>query len=112
MASMILFAGVPVAEIASARAWYERLLGRPPDLIPNENEVAWQLAEEGWIYVVEDEARAGRSLLTLVVDDLDRELAVLTERGAPAGRVAEGVVRKLEITDPDGNKITFGQPPA
>jgi hypothetical protein len=110
VASVILFAGMPVADIASGRVWYERLLGRPPDLIPNENEVAWQLAEAGWIYVVEDEARAGRSLLTLVVDDVDEELAVLTERGVPAGPIAEGALRKLELTDPDGNKITFGQP--
>jgi catechol 2,3-dioxygenase-like lactoylglutathione lyase family enzyme len=108
---MILFAGVPVADLASARAWYERLLGRPPDMIPNENEVVWQLAEAGWIYVVEDEERAGRSLLTLVVDDVDHERALLTERGVPAGPIAEGaVVRKLEIIDPDGNKVTFGQP--
>jgi catechol 2,3-dioxygenase-like lactoylglutathione lyase family enzyme len=109
---MILFAGVPVADIASARAWYERLLGRPPDLIPNENEVAWQLAEAGWIYVVGDPARAGRTLLTLIVDDLDLELARLAERGVAAGPIAEGAVRKLEIADPDGNKITFGQPGA
>jgi catechol 2,3-dioxygenase-like lactoylglutathione lyase family enzyme len=107
---MILFAGVPVADIASGRAWYERLLGRPPDLIPNENEVAWQLAEAGWIYVVGDEERAGRTLLTLIVDDLDGEFAGLAERGVAAGPIAEGAVRKLEITDPDGNKITFGQP--
>jgi PhnB protein len=41
---VILFAGIPVAGYADARAWYERLFGRPPDLIPNENEAAWQLS--------------------------------------------------------------------
>jgi hypothetical protein len=40
------------------------------------------------------------------------ELARLAERGVAAGPIAEGAVRKLEITDPDGNKITFGQPGA
>ena len=109
---MILFAGVPVADIVSARAWYERLLGRPPDLVPHSKEVAWQLAEAGWIYVVADAERAGTAFVTLVVDDLDAELATLAERGAEPGPIAEGTVRKLEITDPDGNKITFGQPPA
>jgi catechol 2,3-dioxygenase-like lactoylglutathione lyase family enzyme len=108
---MILFAGLPVADLASARAWYERLLGRPPDMIPNENEVVWQLAEAGWIYVVEDGERAGRGLLTLIVDNLDEEAATLAERGVAAGPIDEGaIVRKLEIADPDGNRVTFGQP--
>ena len=110
MASLILFAGVPVTDIAVGRAWYERLFGRPPDLVPHESEVAWQLAEAGWIYVVEDPARAGKSLLTLIVEDLDAELASVAERGlAPDGR-AEGPPRKAEFIDPDGNKLTFGQP--
>jgi catechol 2,3-dioxygenase-like lactoylglutathione lyase family enzyme len=108
----ILFAGIPVADIESGRAWYERLLGRPPDLIPNDSEAAWELAEAGWIYVVEDGARAGKGLLTLLVDDLDAELAGLTERGLAPGPVEtlRAPVRKAEIDDPDGNRITFGQP--
>ena len=41
------FTGLPVADLDSARAWYERLVGRPPDLIPNENEAAWRLTDTG-----------------------------------------------------------------
>src|SRR4051794_1760866 len=44
-----LFAGVPVADYGTARQWYERLFGRPPDLIPNDSESAWQLTDTGWI---------------------------------------------------------------
>jgi predicted enzyme related to lactoylglutathione lyase len=107
-----LFAGVPVAELGSALAWYERLVGRPPDLVPNDNEAAWQLADAGWIYVVGDAERAGNALLTLLVDDLDAHLAAVGERGIAVGAVetVPGAVRLAVITDPDGNRITVGQP--
>jgi hypothetical protein len=42
-----LFAGVPVAAFAAGRAWWERFCGRPPDLIPSDNEAGWQLADRG-----------------------------------------------------------------
>lgn len=35
----------------------------------------WQVAGTGSIYLVADVDRAGRSPLTLIVDDLERELA-------------------------------------
>ncbi|HEX2103314.1 MAG TPA: VOC family protein [Solirubrobacteraceae bacterium] len=110
----ILFAGVPVADLDAARGWYERLLGRPPDLVPNASEVAWQLAEAGWIYVVTDAERAGRALLTLIVDDLDGLLGALAGRGLAAGPVETlgNGVRRTEIADPEGNRIAFGEVPA
>ena len=61
------FAGVAVADFPAPRAWYERLLGRPPDMVPHETEVVWKLTEGGWIYVVGDPERAGGSLVTLLV---------------------------------------------
>ncbi|MEA2421644.1 MAG: hypothetical protein QOF55_743, partial [Thermoleophilaceae bacterium] len=36
-----VFAGIAVSDHALALPWYERLFGRPPDLIPNDNESAW-----------------------------------------------------------------------
>jgi predicted enzyme related to lactoylglutathione lyase len=104
---MILFAGVPVTDIAVARSWYERLFGRPPDLVPHEREVAWQLAEGGWVYVVEEPERAGRSLLTFIVEDLD---AALEPVQLDVSRLPGGPPFKAEVVDPDGNRVTFGQP--
>ncbi|MGI8692553.1 MAG: VOC family protein [Geodermatophilaceae bacterium] len=105
------FAGVPVADYASARAWYERLFGRPPDLIPHDTEAAWQLGGTSWVYVVEDAGRAGNALLTLMVDDLDEHVRQLAERGLRAGTVerVEGKYAKASITDPEGNLISFGE---
>jgi len=108
-----LFAGIPVADFGAARPWYERLMGRPTDLVPHDTEVAWRLGEAtGWVYVVADPDRAGRALVTVLVDDLDAHLGELAERGITAGpiQIMPGAARKAEVVDPDGNLISFGQP--
>lgn len=105
------FAGVAVRSIGDASPWYERLFGRPPDMLPNDIEAAWQVTPGGWVYVVEDAERAGYSLLTLLVDDLDERL---TSAGVDAASidVVGGGTRTAVFTDPDGNRIQLGQPPA
>jgi predicted enzyme related to lactoylglutathione lyase len=107
-----VFAGIAVSDHALALPWYERLFGRPPDLIPNDNESAWQVAGAGWLYIVGDPARSGSSLVTLLVDDLEERVAELSGRGIEAGPidVLPGVVQKTLISDPDGNTIQLGQP--
>jgi predicted enzyme related to lactoylglutathione lyase len=110
-----VFAGIPVADRAAAVAWYERLVGRPPDLIPNDDEAAWRLTDTGWIYVIADPGRAGSALNTVLVDDLDAFLAGIAERGlaaAPVETTADVGVRTTTVTDPDGNRLQVGQPPA
>jgi predicted enzyme related to lactoylglutathione lyase len=108
-----VFAGIAAADYEALRAWYERLAGRPPDLVPNEIEVCWRLTETSWIYVKADPERAGKAFHTILVDDLDRQLAELAERGIASGPVEtlpEGV-RKTVVTDPEGNTIQFGEAP-
>jgi predicted enzyme related to lactoylglutathione lyase len=104
-----VFAGIAVSDFGSARDWYERLFGRPPNVVPKQDEGVWHLTSTSSIYVVQDGTRAGRSLLTLAVDDLDEHLAELAERGLRAGRIdtVPGVTRKAVVIDPDGNAITF-----
>jgi len=107
-----LFAGIPVADYASMLAWYERLLGTPPEFFPHEREAVWRITVHGWIYVVDDAERAGRGLLTFLVDDLDARVAQMSAHGLPVGLIdvmAEGM-RVTTITDPEGNRIQFGQP--
>ena len=111
MAITHVFAGIATADISAARVWYERLFGRPPDLLPNDREACWQAAGAGWVYVVEDPARAGKGVVTLLVDDLDGVVAGLAERGVPAGPIApDGTAgRKAVLTDPEGTTIAFAQ---
>lgn len=109
-----LFAGIPVHNRDAAAAWYERFAGRPPDLIPNEDEAAWRLTDTGWVYVVADAARAGSAYHTLLVDDLDAFLTGLAERGLSGDPVQtmDAGLRHTFLTDPDGNRLQVGQPPA
>ena len=106
-----VFAGIAVADYDSALAWYKRFFGRSPDVIVTEHEAMWQVAETGWIYVVGDTNRAGKALLTFLVDDLEDHVAKLGERGLETSAIetVPGLYRKAVITDPEGNMISFGE---
>jgi catechol 2,3-dioxygenase-like lactoylglutathione lyase family enzyme len=111
LAINVLFAGIPVADLEAAIGWYERLLGGPPDMKPNEIERTWKLTDESWIYVVTDPERAGKALVTVMVDDLDERLAALAGRGVEPDeiQVISETVRKAVFTDAEGNQIGIGQ---
>ncbi len=104
-----LFAGLAVANRDAAAAWYERLFGRPADMLPNDAEAAWQLTSAGSVYLLADPRLAGRGILTLVVSDLDACLAELAGRDVVPGPVLTvgEAGRKSVITDPDGNQVAI-----
>jgi catechol 2,3-dioxygenase-like lactoylglutathione lyase family enzyme len=97
-----LFAGVAVSDYAAARAWYEDFFGREPDLIPNQTEACWQLGEGAWFYIDAARDHAGSGFATLLVDDLGRW-------GEEADESVPGM-RRVEVSDPDGNRIQLAQP--
>ena len=109
-----VFAGIPVSDYAAGLPWWERFFGRPPDVPVAEDEAMWQVTGGGWVYVVGDADRAGSGgLLTMLVSDLDGFVAGLAERGIAAEPVdtPPGSVRRVRVSDPDGNRITVGQNP-
>lgn len=103
-----VLAVVPVSDIDSARAWYERLFGRAPDNRPMDGLVEWQVTDSGWVQVTLDAGRAGTALLNLAVDDLAAHVDALTARGLTPGPVETATkgVQLCPIDDPDGNRIT------
>ena len=105
----VLFAAVAVADLPPAVAWYGELFGRPPDIVPNGDEVMWQVTDAGWLYVVHDEERAGRSLVTLCVADLEQAMAEVAGRGVRTGAIEPvGTAgRKANVVDPEGNTVSF-----
>lgn len=105
----VLFAGVRVRDLGVAIDWYSRLFGRPADIVPNDDEAMWRVTESGWLYILREEKRAGGSLVTICVTDLDQALAELTARGITLGPVApEGDAgRKAAGQDPDGNSVAL-----
>ena len=107
-----VLAGVAVADVDAAVAWYERLFGRPPDTRPMEGLAEWHVPAGGVVQLVASADRAGRSLLTLDLDDLQHELAAMRERGLDAGALDDTTSDKVLIattSDPEGNAITFVQ---
>jgi catechol 2,3-dioxygenase-like lactoylglutathione lyase family enzyme len=96
-----LFAGIPVSDYDAAVAWYERLLDRPPDMLPKEGEAVWHVRDGASIYVVVDAARAGDALVTMAVDDL----------GSLPAEPGPGGMPTAVLEDPDGNQIKLFEDP-
>jgi hypothetical protein len=107
----LLFAGIAVADYDSALPWYTRLFGRAPDVIVTDTEAMWHLTAAGWVYVVQDQDRAGMGLVTLLVENLTDHVAQLDSRGIDTGPIqtAPGRYRKVAVSDADGNTISFGE---
>jgi predicted enzyme related to lactoylglutathione lyase len=104
-----LFAGIPIADYDRAVEWYERLLGRAPDILPTAGEAMWSVTPTGSIYIVQTPSGAGGTVVTVAVRDLDGLLAGLAARGIEAGPVEQvgSAGRKATVVDPDGSRISF-----
>jgi len=104
-----LFAGLRVRDFQAARPWYERLLGEPT-FFPHATEAVWTLAEDRSVYIVEAADGAGKSVVTLFVDDLDARVAAIATRGLEPDdhETYPNGVHKIVYRDPDGNEVGFG----
>jgi catechol 2,3-dioxygenase-like lactoylglutathione lyase family enzyme len=108
-----LLSVAPVTDLDAAVPWYERLLGRAPDLVPMAGLAEWGISADSRLQVFVSPEHAGRSLLNFAVEDLDASLAELADRGLTAGDVRPGAqkVRFAALEDPDGNRITLIENP-
>ena len=70
-----IFAGIPVSDFGIALEWYQRLLGAEPTFYPNDVEAVWQLAEDRYVYIIQDANRAGGAVSMIWVDDPIAEVA-------------------------------------
>ena len=101
---------LPVADHPAAVAWYQRWIGREPDVVPADGVAEWQLAEAAWIQVSVADDGTGTSSVVVGVDDLDLQLEHCAATGVDVGDVDDlGFIRLAATTDPDGNTITFVQ---
>jgi len=104
-----VFAGVPVRDYASAVGWYERLLGVEASFHPNDVEAVWQLAEDRYLYIIEDRKRAGGGVSMVWVDDPVATASGIADRGIEPDDVEKhGTVWKYVFHDADGNEIGVG----
>lgn len=107
----VLFSGVPVSDFRAAQLWYEQFFGRPAEIVAHETEVMWRVSDGGWLYILRDGVRAGRSVVTMAVPDIDSAVSSLQGRGIEIGPVKpEGNSgRKAVALDPDGNSVAIIQ---
>lgn len=99
-------AGIAVKDIDVAVLWYEQILG--PASRPMDEVAEWQLPNGGCLQVFEDGNRAGLSSVTLVVEDLDREIAGLESKGIHIGETSRSdLVDVAIVQDHDGNQVVF-----
>ncbi|OBG13164.1 glyoxalase [Mycolicibacterium celeriflavum] len=100
---------VATSDYPAARSWYSRIMGRGPDLEPIEGVAEWQITATAWLQLITDAERAGRSAVRIGVDDLTGVVAELAGAGIAAGEPVDiaGMVRVVDITDPDGNEVSF-----
>ncbi|GAB3429001.1 VOC family protein [Flindersiella endophytica] len=104
-----VFAGIPVRDYAGALEWYTRLLGADPAFYPNDIEAVWQLAEDRYVYIIQDPARAGGAVGMIWVDDPVAEAARISGQGLePVDIEKYDSVWKYVFHDSDGNETGIG----
>lgn len=104
-----IFAGIPVRDHDSALQWYRRLLGAEPAFHPHDAESVWRLAEDRYVYIIQDPARAGGAVGMIWVDDPVAEVARISGEGLePVDVEQHGSVRKYVFHDADGNETGIG----
>lgn len=106
-----VFAVLSVRKQDDAVRWYANLFGRNADMIPVEGVAEWQLADSAWLQVTADSERAGASTVIVGVNDIEAQCRTCAEANVPHGEVVEypGIIKMIEVIDPDGNKIAFVQ---
>jgi hypothetical protein len=99
-------AGIAVRDIDAAVLWYEQFLG--PASRPMDEVAEWSMPNGGCLQVFEDGIRAGLSSVTLVVEDLAHEMAVLEAKGIRIGETSQSdLVDVAIVQDQDGNQVVF-----
>ncbi|HTW56459.1 MAG TPA: VOC family protein [Thermoplasmata archaeon] len=99
--------GLAVRDGAAAREWYDRLLGRPPEMVPAPGVLEYRLGAT-WLQLYTGEPVPG-AVVRLGVRHLLPERDCLRRLGFPVGKVETipGVIRYLDLRDPDGNRISL-----
>lgn len=106
-----VISAIPVKNFDHAVEWYKKLFEREPDLVPMEGIAEWQLAENAWVQVSVDPERVGTGSVIIGVDDVEAQRKVCLKYNLVVGDIVEypEVIKMVEISDPEGNKISFVQ---
>ena len=107
-----VYAAVSSADLERAEAFYSKVLGRKADDRPMESLIQWRDIAGAGIQVFADRGKAGHGAMTLVVPNAARLKVALEAAGYACGEVHAGDFgRIVQVSDPDGNVVTFAEPP-
>jgi hypothetical protein len=101
-----------VSDLDRAEAFYQVLIGRPPDLRARAGQREWRLHLDPEVALrLTNEAGAGRGKLALGVIDLAAERSRLAQSwpDLPEATYKPNVIALLQMRDPDGNVVTLWQ---
>jgi len=111
MRVIAVMAQLIVSDLATSVRFYGSVFGREPDARPMYGLAEWHFAGAGAIQVFEEAARAGKSGVTVGVDNVDQQIAALEAAGIDHDPpIAATYVRLTTLSDPDGNRIVFTEP--
>lgn len=101
-----------VANQEKAVKWYEKLLGRKPDIMPNKNLAEWYLSKNSWLQITSNYIelnRVGRGAVMVNVHSLQKQIVICNNANIEHGKIVEYLefIKMFEVGDPDGNKISF-----
>lgn len=107
-----LFAAMMVKDLKKAEAFYTKVLGREPDDRPMATLVQWRGFSKAGVQLFQDAKNSGGGRMTVVVRDVEKVRATFDQRGIALGKTIPGDFGKIaQLSDPDGNLITFAEPP-
>lgn len=111
MEIQFIYAAMRVSDIASATAFYAKVLGREPDDHPMDTLVQWRQQGAG-IQLFADAGNAGHGTMTLVIPDMDAAKTLLAGKGVDIGAIQQGDFGRIaRFKDPDGNDLVLAEPP-
>ena len=108
MAINAVMAQLIVSDLETSIRFDEAMFGRGPDARPMKGLAEWHFAGAGAVQVFQEPERAGKSGVTINVDDLGAQIAALDAAGiAHDPPVDATYVRLSTLSDPDQNRIVF-----
>lgn len=100
--------GVSVRSLREARAWYERLLGKSPELEPVPGIVEFKVGGT-WLQLEEGHGGPTGWAFRFGVRSLVQEVSRLRQLGIQVGEMVTvpGVIQFCDFKDPDGNPLSL-----
>lgn len=110
MSIQAIFANISCTSLETSIPWYEVIFGRGPDARPMPGLVEWHFEGAG-LQLFEADDNAGRSTLTLVVEDVQSERERLDKAGFQPGAAQQADYTTIvQLRDPDANLLVLAQP--